>query len=423
MFKFCRKQLVILISSLFLLIHSGFIETATALANPITPINANSPAVILASDPTLLSNMGQVFEDTKKGSFNLIKGSQGFIGEQLQHGSELSQKVNELTRKQLEIGSHLSAEAKSLLNQINLSQIITDVSGAIEGDVALSKQAMQDLSNFVGSSQFVETTKNVLEQQNIAKDQVLEETAQLLYAKAELGKQILANTQTTLGNTFISSNQILKDASKVSGDQLKYGQQLVQDFGNNLQAIDYADISNKTNSFLANINIPVNQLVLDSISFAGEQVLGKNKQLRKDMKVFLQSTPETMCQSYLDKVQGGDSSSWTAIEKGADATVVILRSVTSASAAGAGALSGYAGIASTVSQLGLGGLTQLIAGWLGSSASGAAATAVVTSAVGGPAVMGFLLVGGTGAAVYGGYQIGKIVIGNYLQEWAIANCK
>ncbi|HAO11574.1 MAG TPA: hypothetical protein DCQ51_10490 [Planktothrix sp. UBA8407] len=422
MFKSCRKLLVILISSLFLLIHSGFLETAKALADPITLINANSPAVILASDPTLLSNIGQVFEDTKTGSFNLIKGSQSFIGEQLQHGSELSQKVNELTRKQLEIGSRLSAEAKSLLNQINLSQIITDISGSIEGDVALSKQAMQDLSNFVGSSQFVETTKNVLEQQNIAKDQILEETAQLLYAKAELGKQILANTQTTLGNTLISSNQILKDASRVSGDQLQYGQRLVQDFGNNLQAIDYADISNKTKLFMTNINIPVNQLVLDSISFAGQQVLGRNKQLRKDMKVFLESTPETMCQAYLDSSQGFDSSSWMALQEGASATWVLLQSVTTASAAGAGALSGYAGMASTVSQLGLGGLTQLIAGWLGSSASGAAATAVVTSAVGGPAVMGFLLVGGTGAVAYGGYQVSKIVTGK-LQEWAIANCK
>ncbi|CAD5909391.1 hypothetical protein [Planktothrix agardhii] len=187
-------------------------------------------------------------------------------------------------------------------------------------------------------------------------------------------------------------------------------------------SIDYADISQKTNSFIANINIPINQLVLDSISFAGEQVLGKNKQLRKDMKVFLQSTPETMCQAYLDKVQGGDSSSWMAIKKGAVATLVLVQSVTSASAAGAGTLSGYAGIASAVSQLGLGGLTQIVAGWLGSNVTGAAATAVVTSAVGGPAVMGLILVGGTGAAVYGGYQIGKIVTGN-LQEWAIANCK
>lgn len=103
MFKSCRKPLVILISSLFLLIHSGFIETAKALADPITPINANSPAVILASDPTLLSNMGQVFEDTKKGSFNLIKGSQGFIGEQLQHGSELSQKSTSLQESSLKL--------------------------------------------------------------------------------------------------------------------------------------------------------------------------------------------------------------------------------------------------------------------------------------------------------------------------------
>lgn len=422
MFKSYKKLLIILLSSLFLVVHSGFLGIAEALADPITARNSNLSTVILVSDLALLNDVGQLFDNMNIASPNMIKSSQTFIQEQIQHGSELSQKVTDLTKKQLENAGRLSTEAKSLLNQINVSQIITNASGSIEGNVALSKQAMQDLSNFVGSGQFIETTKNVLEQQNIAKDRVIQETAQLLSAKAELGKQILANTQTTLGNTLISSNQILKDAAKISGDKLLYSQQLVQDFGNNLQTIDFADISNKTNSFIANINIPVNQLVLDSISFAGEQVLGKNKQLRKDMKVFLQSTPETMCQAYLDSAQGVDSSSWMAIQEGAGATWVLLQSITTASAAGAGALSGYAGMASTVSQLGLGGLTQLIAGWLGSSASGAAATAVVTSAVGGPAVMGLLLVGGTGAVAYGGYQVSKIVTGK-LQEWAKANCK
>ncbi|MFM6306552.1 hypothetical protein [Planktothrix sp.] len=422
MFKSYKKLLIILLSSLFLVVHSGFLGIAEALADPITARNSNLSTVILVSDLALLNDVGQLFDNMNIASPNMIKSSQTFIQEQIQHGSELSQKVTDLTKKQLENAGRLSTEAKSLLNQINVSQIITNASGSIEGNVALSKQAMQDLSNFVGSGQFIETTKNVLEQQNIAKDRVIQETAQLLSAKAELGKQILANTQTTLGNTLISSNQILKDAAKISGDKLLYSQQLVQDFGNNLQTIDFADISNKTNSFIANINIPVNQLVLDSISFAGEQVLGKNKQLRKDMKVFLQSTPETMCQAYLDSSQGVDSSSWMAIQEGAGATWVLLQSITTASAAGAGALSGYAGMASTVSQLGLGGLTQLIAGWLGSSASGAAATAVVTSAVGGPAVMGLLLVGGTGAVAYGGYQVSKIVTGK-LQEWAKANCK
>ena len=238
MFKSYKKLLIILLSSLFLVVHSGFLGIAEALADPITARNSNLSTVILVSDLALLNDVGQLFDNMNIASPNMIKSSQTFIQEQIQHGSELSQKVTDLTKKQLENAGRLSTEAKSLLNQINVSQIITNASGSIEGNVALSKQAMQDLSNFVGSGQFIETTKNVLEQQNIAKDRVIQETAQLLSAKAELGKQILANTQTTLGNTLISSNQILKDAAKISGDKLLYSQQLVQDFGNNLQTID-----------------------------------------------------------------------------------------------------------------------------------------------------------------------------------------
>lgn len=94
-----------------------------------------------------------------------------------------------------------------------------------------------------------------------------------------------------------------------------------------------------------------------------------------------------------------------AIETGAKTAVVVGTSVVSASVAGAGSLAGYAGIASTVSSLGLGGATTAIAGAMGSSVAGAAATSVVTAAVGGPVVMGAILVGGAAAATYGGYQV------------------
>jgi hypothetical protein len=73
-------------------------------------------------------------------------------------------------------------------------------------------------------------------------------------------------------------------------------------------------------------------------------------------------------------------------------------------------LAGYAGIASAVSQLGLGGLTTALAGMMGSSVAGAAATAVVTSAVGGPVVMGALLASGTGAAAFGTYKLSKFTV-------------
>lgn len=135
-----------------------------------------------------------------------------------------------------------------------------------------------------------------------------------------------------------------------------------------------------------------------------------NKQLIRDAKRFLDMTPEAFCSAYLDKIDGVDSTAWRVIEEGATAAATVAGAISSASTAGAGALSGYAGIASAVSQLGLGGLTSAAAGIMGSSASGAAATAVVTSAVGGPVVMGALIVGGTGVAAFGTYEAGKFAV-------------
>jgi len=96
------------------------------------------------------------------------------------------------------------------------------------------------------------------------------------------------------------------------------------------------------------------------------------------MGLFNTTTPETICKAYVDNSQGIDGSAWEAIKEGVISTYIITQAFTSASAAGAGALAGYAGIASAVSQLGLGGLTTTIAGMIGSSVTGAAATAVVT---------------------------------------------
>jgi hypothetical protein len=132
-----------------------------------------------------------------------------------------------------------------------------------------------------------------------------------------------------------------------------------------------------------------------------------NKQLIRDAKRFLDMTPDKFCAAYSDWENGVDNAAWTVIPEGAAATTTVTGAIPLASTAGAGALSGYAGIASAVSQLGLGGLTSTIAGMMGSSATGAAATAVVTSAVGGPIAMGALIVGGTGAAAFGTYKAGE----------------
>jgi len=94
------------------------------------------------------------------------------------------------------------------------------------------------------------------------------------------------------------------------------------------------------------------------------------------------------------------SATGKAIEEGIESTVTVSKAVTSAGMAGAGALTGYAGIASAVSQLGLGSLTTAIAGMMGSNVAGAAATAVVTSAVGGPIVMGGIIVVGTAGVAF-----------------------
>ncbi|ARV60498.1 hypothetical protein BZZ01_19325 [Nostocales cyanobacterium HT-58-2] len=149
-----------------------------------------------------------------------------------------------------------------------------------------------------------------------------------------------------------------------------------------------------------------------------------NKLLVKDAKRFLEATPETICTAYFNKSAGIDSSTWKTIEEGATSAFTITHAIVSASTAGAGSLSGYAGIASAVSQLGLGSLTTAIAGMMGSSVTGAAATAVVTSAVGGPLVMSALLVGGTSATAFGTYELGKLAVerlGNWVESYCTSS--
>lgn len=151
-----------------------------------------------------------------------------------------------------------------------------------------------------------------------------------------------------------------------------------------------------------------------------EKILS-NRYLIEDAKKFANMTPGKFCKAYLDSVQGIDNSTWASIQEGVSSAFVITKAITSASAAGAGSLTGYAGIASAVSNLGLGGLTTTIASMMGSNAVGAAATAVVTSAVGGPVVMGALIAGGTTATAYGTYKLGEFSL-KKLGNWASTYC-
>jgi len=144
-------------------------------------------------------------------------------------------------------------------------------------------------------------------------------------------------------------------------------------------------------------------LALPSASFAG----GAGRAVMKGTEIV--SHGSSAGQGAYDESRGRDRAMAEAACEAGFTAGTIGYGVGSAYAAGAGSLTGYAGIASTVSSMGLGGVTTSIAGAMGSSATGAAATAVVTSAVGGPVVMAGILVGGTAAVSYGLYKGGKAV--------------
>lgn len=146
-----------------------------------------------------------------------------------------------------------------------------------------------------------------------------------------------------------------------------------------------------------------------------------NKNLVNSAKNIISATPETFCQAYADASQGIDKTAWVAIEKGFESFTVLSQAISSADAAGAGSLKGYAGIASAVSELGLGNLMTLAASLSGSKVAGAAATAVVTSAVGGPVVMGALITGGVGVAAYGTYKLEQFTAEKF-RDWAGHYC-
>lgn len=154
-------------------------------------------------------------------------------------------------------------------------------------------------------------------------------------------------------------------------------------FKKSFSSVDIASKFNKVKDLSSNIHIPkAAKEILSNVSFL------------KVVEDFLEITPENFCNAYNNYITGVDYTGWQAIEKGAGPTYMVFKALSHASLAGAGNLTGYAGIASTVSQLGLSGVVTPLASLLGSGATGAAATAVVTSAVGGPAIMAALIIGG-----------------------------
>lgn len=146
-----------------------------------------------------------------------------------------------------------------------------------------------------------------------------------------------------------------------------------------------------------------------------------NQKIIESARHFSTMTPDNFCRAYFDSVQGVNNAKWAAVEEGAETAFTVIGAMTSASAAGAGSLAGYAGMASVVSQMGLGSLMTTVAGLMGSNVAGAAATSVVTAAVGGPVVMGALLAGGAGIAAYGTYELGKFSMDKF-NTWAGIYC-
>jgi hypothetical protein len=151
--------------------------------------------------------------------------------------------------------------------------------------------------------------------------------------------------------------------------------------------------------------------------------LPNNNKFLAGAKDFLNTSPQKICRAYWDQRNGINSSQWDALLKGAEAAAIIGEAIIAASTAGAGALTGYAGIASAVSTLGLGSIvTATAATLLGSSAIGAAATSVVTSAVGGPLVMAAVITSVLASAVFAANYLAWTVAAQ-LGDWALQTCR
>ena len=113
---------------------------------------------------------------------------------------------------------------------------------------------------------------------------------------------------------------------------------------------------------------------------------------------------------FRDGVAGDDNSASVIKKQAAGAASVLVVGTVSAGVAGAGALTAYAGVTTTVATLGFGGAVTGLASAAGLTAAsgaplvGAAATSAVTALVGGPVIAGALLIGTVAAGSYGLYK-------------------
>ncbi|MGA1263770.1 MAG: hypothetical protein ACO331_07655 [Prochlorothrix sp.] len=199
-------------------------------------------------------------------------------------------------------------------------------------------------------------------------------------------------------------------------------------------------------SVTVSLQAPAAALVLDTSTVASPQLnntdlLEANRLLIQDLKnkasefpfsqpivgllgeadQFLEAVPTTMCSAYAAHSRDPNAREWLAFVKSGHALVLIVSAIQAASVAGAGSLAGYAGMASAVSHLGLGSATTMIAGLLGSHATGAAATSVVVSFVGGPVVMTAIVVSIPFLLALGEHYLSQLTA-QFFGQWAARVC-
>ena len=167
--------------------------------------------------------------------------------------------------------------------------------------------------------------------------------------------------------------------------------------------------------------------ITNLIKYKGELLkiikkLPQNEKFLEGAINFLITSPQSICHAYWDQRNGTSDVQWNLLLTGAESAVVIGQAIITVSAAGAGSLTGYAGIASAVSTLGLGQIVTATAALLGSNAVGAAATSVVTSAIGGPAAMGVVIISVLVSAAAAANHLTWIVT-SQLGDWALQNCQ
>jgi hypothetical protein len=254
------------------------------------------------------------------------------------------------------------------------------------------------------SSQYVTKSARKFVQKHLpSQEQILDGINDAL-AKTDVAKKLVSDTTSNISaSASLSAKNIADDLGQLVSNTSSYSKKIQK-------------IATKTLPGKLGESQKLLMLVFNTIT--SQKLDAKS---RERARAFLEASPDMICQAYLDSKNGNDDSHWNAIIEGGGTTFTLYQTVTSAAAAGAGNLTGYAGMASAVSNLGLGGLTTTLASALGSSATGAAATAVVTSAVGGPAVMAGLLVVGTGATAYGSSKL-ALFIADKLGEWAETTC-